>query len=186
MMNKLGCLALTGLFLLTACGFSPIYGSHKDKGPVSEVLSTVAIDSIPDSNGQFLRNKLMDRFYFHGRPTQPQTRLTVTLRATELDFGIQKDATASRSQLNLWADYVLRDNEGKELLKRTAHSVASYNKINAQYGQVATQRNAYERTLTEVSEQITSVVSLYFAEREALLKKPQAKNASPAPAAPAP
>ena len=182
MMNKLGCLALTGLLLLTACGFSPIYGSHKDKGPVSEALSTVAIDSIPDSNGQFLRNKLIDRFYFHGKPAHPQTRLTVTLRATETDLGIQKDATASRSQLNLWADYVLRDNEGKELLKRTAHSVASYNKINAQYGQVATQRNAYERTLTEVSEQISSVVSLYFAEHEEDRQKASAETKPQQPA----
>jgi len=165
-MNKLGRFALTGLLLLTACGFSPIYGSHKDKGPVSEALGNVAIDTIPDEHGQFLRNKLIDRMYFHGRPDHPTTRLSVSIRASETDFGIQKDATASRSQLNLWADYVLRDIEGKELLKRTAHSVASYSKIDAQYGMVATQRNAYERTLTEASEQIVGAVSLYFAEHK--------------------
>ena len=159
--------AVALLLVLTAgCGFSPIYGSHQGKGPVSEALGTVAIESIADSNGQYLRNKLMDRFYFHGKPAQPQARLFVTLRSTETDLGIQKDATASRRQLNLWADYVLRDTDGHEVLKRTAHSVASYNKIDAQYGQVATQRNAYERTLSEVSEQIVSAVSLYYAEHK--------------------
>ena len=165
-MHKAQRFLLTGLFLLTACGFSPIYGSHEGKGPVSEALSNVAIENIKDENGQYLRNKLIDRMYFHGRPQHPKATLSVSLKFSEVALGIQKDATASRSQLTLWANYVLRDQDGNELFKSKAHSVAFYNKIEAQYGQVATKRNTYERTLNEVAEQIVNGLSLYYAEND--------------------
>lgn len=155
---------LTGFLFLTACGFSPIYGHHENKPAVTASLGQVAVENIPDSNGQFLRNKLIDRLYTHGRPKAPKARLTVSLRSSEVDLGIQKDATASRSRLTLWADYILADMDGNVLLKKTARSIASYNKIDAQYGMVATQRNAYERTLNEVGEQIVNALSLYYAE----------------------
>lgn len=164
MRSKLSRFVMTGVLFLTACGFSPIYGSHGDKPAVTASLGAIAIDAIPDSNGQFLRNKLMDRLYTQGRPKAPKARLSVALRSSEDDLGIQKDATASRSRLTLWADYTLTDNDGNVLLKRTVRSIASYNKIDAQYGMVATQRNVYERTLNEVGEQIVNALSLYYAE----------------------
>lgn len=151
--------------LLTACGFSPIYASHGDGStPVDKSLGNVAIANIPDRNGQLLRNHLIDRMYFSGRPSHPTTILEVTLRSTENDLGIQKDSTASRRELNMWADYVLRDHDGKNLLKGSAHSTVSTSKLDAQYGTLAAQRNAQERAIREVGEQIVGRLSLYFAE----------------------
>ncbi len=157
---------VTGLLTLSACGFSPIYGAHDgDNPPVAESLGKVAIANIPDRNGQILRNHLIDRMYFKGRPTQPTARLEISLRSTETDLGIRKDATASRRQLNMWADFVLRDNNGKQLLKGLAHSAASFGKLSAQYGTLASQENATDRALQEVGEQIVNRVSLYYAEK---------------------
>ncbi len=157
---------LLGLALLSACGFSPIYGHHTGSPAVEVSLSTIFIDAIDGKDGQFLRNKLMDRLYFHGRPAEPTAFLKITLSSTEVGLGIQKDATTSRSQLDMNASYMLRDREKKTLFSGSAHSVASYSKLTAQYGTLATQRDAYERALNEISEQIAGRLSLYYAERE--------------------
>jgi len=156
---------LAGLLALTACGFSPIYGSHKETNtPTSDALSAVAIENIADENGQKLRNKLIDRMYFHGRPQSPIARLSVSLNSNESDLGIQKDATASLRQLTFNADYQLSDAEGVELIHGSARSIVIYSKLDAQYGTLAAQRDAYNRAITEVSEQIVNRLSLYFAE----------------------
>lgn len=174
---------LLSFLLLTACGFSPIYGDHgADEPAVTQALGGIYIESIPDQSGQFLRNKLMDRFYYQGRPATPTSYLSVSVQTTETDLGIQKDATATRSRMDMTAKYTLRDTNKKALVSGTAHSVASYSKLAAQYGTLATQRNANERALTEISEQIANHISLYFAEHEP--PAPKDSPSKPQPTAP--
>jgi LPS-assembly lipoprotein len=151
--------------LLAACGFSPIYMSHGSNEPVAKALNNVEIASIPDRQGQMLRNHLIDRMYTSGRPAHPVATLEVKLRSTETDVGTQKDATTVRRELSLWADYVLKSPGGEELAKSTAHSVVGFSKLDEQYGTVAAERNAYERAINEVGEQIVNRVSLYYAEK---------------------
>lgn len=151
---------------LADCGFSPIYGSVSGSKAVETSLNNVAIDPIPDRQGQMLRNHLIDRMYFSGRPSHPEAALHVALRSTLSDLGIQKDATTTRSQLSMWADYSLTSPDGKELLKGTAHSVVGYNKLSAQYGTLAAEENAYDRVVNEIGEQIVNRLSLYYAEKK--------------------
>lgn len=155
------------LFLLglPACGFSPLYGSRGGDGsPVAEAISNIAIANIPNEHGQQLRNKLIDRFYFHGRPQKPSTTLTIFLGTSEADLGIQKDATASLSEVTLTASFSLTKQGEGSLLNSTAKSVVIYSKLDAQYGTLAAQRNAYDRAVSEVCEQIVNQISLYYAE----------------------
>lgn len=157
--------SLMALLLLSACGFSPIYGAHDgNKTPVSEALSAVYIENIPNENGQKLRNKLMDRLYYHGRPVDPEARLLVSLNASESDLGIRKDATAELSELSAQANFRLFDRSGKELLKGSARSSVIYSKLDAQFGTLAAQRNSYDRAINEIAEQILSQLSLFYAE----------------------
>jgi len=168
---KRGLLAL--LITLSACGFSPLYGPHEGLDTsVAEAMNHIAITNIKDRYGQILRNHLTDRLYVKGRPQAPSTQLTVTINAQETDLGIQKDATASRRELSLWAPYTLSSKEGNPLMNGSAHSVVSYSQLDAQYGTVTGQRNAYNRALKEVSEQIVNRLALYFAESQYRTPKP--------------
>lgn len=154
------------LFLLPACGFSPVYGSKGGQsGAVAEALSSVFIQTIEGRDGQFLRNKLIDRLYIKGRPAHPQATLSLSIKAEESDIGIQKDATASRSEVTIYVTYTLAAQEGAQLLSGTARSTVGYGKIDAQYGNVAGRRSAYERALTDASEQIVNRLSLYYANK---------------------
>jgi LPS-assembly lipoprotein len=160
-------LLLTVSLLLAGCGFRPIYGSRSDEGgsPVAIDLNNVAIDNIPNRDGQILRNNLIDRMYGKNRPEKTFYTLSVYVHNTEENLGILANATATRSLLDMYGDYSLQDAQGKTLLSGTAHSVASFDKLDQMYGTVAARQDARERTLREISEQIVNHVSLYFSER---------------------
>lgn len=172
-MKKHLTLCLLGSLLLSGCGFSPIYGS-KGEGRLSTqaALSNIKINRIPNEHGVYLHNKLMDRLYFNGRPTSPEAQLHVGFSTSEVDLGIKKDATSTRSRLTITANYVLQSIDKKEvLIKGQASTIASYSKLDAQYGTLATQRDAYKRALNEISEQIVNRLSLFYAEKAPFKKK---------------
>lgn len=154
------------LLVLAACGFHPVYGSHNSESgsPVAVALNSVAIDNIADRPGQILRNDLIDRMYVKGRPSLPTLTLSVKIRNTEEDLGILTNATATRSLMNTYGDYQLKDRKGTVLVWGTAHSTTSFDKLNDIYGTLTAREDAYQRTLNEVSEQIVNRLSLYFSE----------------------
>jgi LPS-assembly lipoprotein len=160
---------LASALFLGACGFRPVYGTHGlDSGsPVAAELNTIAIENIPDRDGQILRNNLIDRLYGPNRPAKLAYALTVKVHFSEQDLGILANATATRSLLDMYADYTLTDKiAGKEILKGTAHSVAGFDRLDAMYGTVAARNDAHQRTLHEISEQIVARISVYFSERK--------------------
>lgn len=163
------------VFLLAGCGFAPLYGDKGGAEPaVKDSLSAIAISPIPDYNGQFLRNALIDRLYFNGRPHAPKARLNVKLTSTETNLGIQKDATSTRSQLTLHARYNLVSTETSRVLTSGAVStIVGYSILEAQYGTLATQRDAYKRGLSELSEQLVGRLSLYYAEKAPFDESPR-------------
>jgi LPS-assembly lipoprotein len=163
------------LFLaLTACGFTPVYGSHESNNAhVAGELNQIAIDNIPDHNGQMLRNDLIDRMYGKGRPGTPLYTLSVHMHYTVEDLGIQADATSTRSLMNMYGDFKLSDANHNVVLSGTAHSVTSFNKLANQYGTLAAEQSSFERTIFEVSEQIVNRLSLFMAERPDPATQPQ-------------
>ena len=166
-------LCLLGSLLLTGCGFTPIYAS-KGEGRLSTqtALNNIKIEKIPNEYGVYLHNKLMDRLYFNGRPTAPEAQLHVSFTTSEVDLGIKKDATSTRSRLTISANFILQAlNEKAVLLKGQASTIASYSKLDAQYGTLATQRDAYKRALNEISEQIVNRLSLFYAEKAPFKEK---------------
>lgn len=150
--------------LTSGCGFHSMYGARDDNTPAAEQLSDIEIENIGDRNGQMLRNDLIDRMYSKGRPQSPDYHLSVALRSYEEGIGLLPNATTSLTELNLYADYSLKDINGKEVVKATAHATATYNQLQAAYGAYAADQNAYQSCITEISNQIVNRVSLYFSE----------------------
>ena len=161
-MRRILCLAST-LFLLS-CGFHPVYGSRDADTPVAAKLNQVAINGIPDRQGQTLRNELIDRMYGKGRPQNPKYHLAVSLRSSEEGIGLLPNAITTLTELTLTADYSLTDETGKEVMRATARAVANYNQLQEEYGTLAAREGAYQRSLNEIADQIVNRVSLYFSE----------------------
>ena len=155
------------LLLLTSCGFAPVYGdlgSKTEQSAVETTLAQIAIDNIPDREGQYLRNALIDRFYRHARPaTAPYALSVAKIRERLIDLDITKSSDTTRGQLRLDTEIALTDRKtGKTLLTRKLRAVTSYNILGSEFTNRVSEQNARENALDDLARQIELQVSLYF------------------------
>lgn len=150
------------LLALSACGFTPMYGSSGKDGNAKDFLAQVQIDNIPDREGQYLRNALIDRFH-SGGATDAAYILTlspVQESRTELDISISADAT--RAELELSTTMILRDRKTSGLvLQRSLKSSASYNILASQFTTRVSEDNARLNALDDLARQVEQQVLLY-------------------------
>ena len=154
------------LVLLTAaCGFHPVYGVNKYTAVgVEEKLAATDIGGIPDREGQYLRNALIDRFYRDGRPINPRYKLeigNIAERTRNLDITVESDAT--REQLRLRTTFKLTDLQTNEMiLDRTVQSLTSYNVIESEFANRVSEQQTRENALDDLANQIEMQLALYF------------------------
>lgn len=157
-------MVLTGF--LSACGFTPMYGSAStaSKHQVQSTLNNIAISNIPNREGQYLRNQLVDRFYGSGVPQSPLYDLTVSpVRENKLDLDTTKNANATRAELTMNTSFILKDkNSGAVLMSRDLVSITSYNILSSQFTTRVSEDNARLNALADLARQIEQQIVLYF------------------------
>lgn len=145
---------------LTACGFTPMYG-HND---VSATFDQVEIGNIPNYEGQYLRNALIDRLYQNGYPHNPRYAMNLSPieeRITDLD--ITKSADATRAQLRVKTTMTLVDKESnKKLLERELMAMTSYNRLTSYFTTRVSEKAARENALDDLARQAERELALYF------------------------
>jgi LPS-assembly lipoprotein len=156
----------TAIFLLSSCGFSPMYGdsTSKNNTAIKTELSNVDIAIIPDREGQYLRNALIDRFYINGIPASPKYRLQIN-KVTEniSNFDVTIDSEVTRRQLKLITTMFLIDLEtGKPVLKRNLQAITSYNVLESEFSTIVTEQSARDAALDDIARQIERNTVLYF------------------------
>ncbi|MBI1215774.1 MAG: hypothetical protein GC185_08145 [Alphaproteobacteria bacterium] len=162
------CLALA----LAGCGFTPMYGdksagggdSSAAQGALAVSRSTVEVANIPDRNGQYLRNQLIDRLYLKGRPADAPYLLSITpLKDTTTDLGIRTDATATRAMYEIDASMTLTNKaSGKVILQRNVRSVGGYNELDNQFATLVSAQNLRDNMLHELADTVVRQLDLYF------------------------
>lgn len=178
--------------LLAACGFEPMYGSYAPAtsaptadgaAPVSveTALDQVQIGIIPNAEGVYLRNLLIDRFYRGGYPAAPAYTLQIgTINQTRSDLDITFESEATRRLLTVTTSMTLVDNATKSrLLERSFKVVNSYDVIGSQFSTRVGEQDALEAALADIARQVELQISLY-------LNRGRANETAPAAAAPIP
>jgi len=151
---------------LGACGFQPLYGDGGARSASGE-LAAVHINTIPDRNGQMLHNFLLDRINPQGRPGDPRYVLDIRLTESKASLGIIKDSSSTLAQIASVANYTLRDLKANKTLQTgRSRSVTSYNIVQSDFATLAAEKDARERTLRELSEDITTKVAVFLASRK--------------------
>ena len=165
-MNKISTyLLLVSLGIIAACGFHPVYGVNKYTAVgVEEHLAQIHIEGIPDREGQFLRNALIERFYRDGRPINPVYKLTISpISESVRNLDITIDSDTTRGQLTLRVTMILNDEKtGESILKRQLRSIASYNIIDSEFANRVSEQNTRENALNDLARQIEEQLTLYF------------------------
>lgn len=158
-------LALLGLILLAlpGCGFRPLYGGLEGSQRQAQ-LASISITPIQTRLGAELRNDLIDRLTPNGEPDKPHYRLDLTLSEQKTGVGIQPDASVSRWNYTLTADYRLIDlTTNKQVHKGRTQSITAYNVAASQFATLSAAQDAERRAAIDVSNEIEMALALYFA-----------------------
>ena len=153
--------------LLGGCGFQPLYGD-KDYGAAGgQELATVKVNTIPDRSGQILHYFLLDRINPHGRPATVLYSLDIQLVEQKSNVGIIKDSTATLGQLGNTANYTLYDLKKKAAVQSgRSRSFTSFQIVQSQFATLAAEKDARERTLREIADDITTKVAVFLASQK--------------------
>lgn len=154
-------LPVIACFLLIACGFRPLYSTGSTIGGNHTVLDSVIIEDIPTTTGLNIRNALIDRFYHKGYPQDAPYALIVAVRENYRSIVIERNDTATRSQLVLNADYQLIDRATRTRIdKGLIRAVSAYNILPSQYTTVVTMDDARDMAVRELADKITLRISM--------------------------
>lgn len=128
------------------------------------VLSQIAIDNLPDADGVYLRNALIDRFYTNGTPTNTKYALSLSdVTESLIDLDITKNSDATRGQLRLDTIMYLRDTETNEVvLERPLRAVSSFNILTSKFATRVTEENTRKNALDNLARQIEQQIGLYL------------------------
>ncbi len=154
-------LLLVGLVVLgpAGCGFAPMYAkSGGDKAGINTDLAAVRVMPIKDRLGQQLRNALVQRITPQGEPGDYRYTLLITLMETTADLGYRRDSFATLGNLTMTATITLQGN-GVGILANSANTVVSFDYLGPRYASVATERDAEDRAISQLADDIRSQVA---------------------------
>ena len=158
--------AILALLLLAACGFRPLYGQQALTPQVSAEMALIDIRPIDERIGLVLRNELLDLLTPLGTPAQPRYVLTINLVEARQGLAVERDATVTRFNLTLNADFRLSDAATRQPLNTgSARSTAAFSVVRADFANVIAERDAEDRAARVIAEEIVTRLSVYFARR---------------------
>lgn len=142
------------------CGFRPMYGVPSGAATgVDADLAAVRIEPIKDRIGQQLRNALLQRLSPRGEAADYTYSLQVKLSESVSNLGFRKDTYATVANLSMSAQVVLL-REGASILGTTVSTTVYFDHLGPRYASVATERDAEERALDQLADNIRNRVAV--------------------------
>jgi LPS-assembly lipoprotein len=157
-------LATWGLTLfLAGCGFHPLYGRSGANPGASQIFSSIYVEPIAEDAGYELRNSLIDMLDASGRKSNPLYTLKVGVKEQLQGAALQNDATITRYNYTLTADYALIDaRNGGVVTRGLVSSLSAYNVVASPYATLAAQHDAQRRGADELAERIRIDLGVFF------------------------
>lgn len=162
--NRKSVAAIAALsFLVTACGFQPLYSQNGAGPAVQAELAAIIIKVKPDRLERLVYSSLRDELSPLGAPASPAYRLEVTLAEIRTGVGFEADDSATRFNFQLLGTWRLIDLENQEVLfQSTSRSIAAYNVVTSQFATLTAEKDAEERTAVDLARDIQLQLSLHF------------------------
>lgn len=152
--------ALSLILVLAGCGFRPLYAPPREdvsgKGVYAfDIFKSIAIGNIKDREGQYFRNRLVQLLHPQGRSGIARYSLDVILNESSTDLAVQRSAIATRANLTVTANFVLRDLEaGGTRESGSAKSISGYNIFQSEFQTLMAEKGARERALDDLAQQL--------------------------------
>lgn len=148
-------------FLVTACGFRPLYVPVQEE---NRVAVPIKIATIQDRDGQILRNYLVDLLTPEGCTQKPLYILETSLTIVTTDIGVNKDETTSRKNATATAIFSLRDAATYQLVyTHSTRAINSFSIISQNYfSDLTTEEFAKREALRLLAEKISLLIVTFF------------------------
>lgn len=153
-------LAVAAALALSACGFRPLYGTSSISEGAAKAFASVRIEAIPPTNdsdriGYLVSNALDEALHKPGLKAEARYVLKIALADERRGLAIQDDASITRYNYRLSADWLLVAIGADTATARgRAQTTASYNVVDSEYATLIARKDAEERAAREIAEQI--------------------------------
>lgn len=159
------CLAPLAM-MLAGCGFHPLYAPSgpRDWDPD---LAAINVLRISDRPGQILALALRENLNPAGVSVAKRWDLQTALRVTRSDLGIQRNATATTSEITVYANFQIVDVSGKVAYSSVSTAVGDFDQVNDAYATQVAADGARDRAIREVADDMTLRLAIFVRDQRA-------------------
>ena len=147
-------------FIFTSCGYEPIYSKNAN---TNKELLSISVQNIKNRPGQILRNTLLNQLNPERERVITKYRLIVEIFESKSSLAYRKDMSATRTDLKVTANYLLKDiKNGEILLKQEAKSISSFDVVESVYATLIAEKDVREKNLKVISNDIYTNLVIFF------------------------
>jgi LPS-assembly lipoprotein len=158
---------------VAGCGFQPLYARNASGTGAGDALAAIYVEPMPERVGYQLRNDLLDLLNATGEATGATYRLKLVLRENTQGVTLERNATISRFNYTLTAQYDLFPAGGTTpAASGVVSALAAFNVASSPFATVIAERDATDRAAKDVAERIRTELAVYFRESSAGLAAP--------------
>ena len=147
-------------FIFTSCGYEPIYSKNAN---TNKELLSISVQNIKNRPGQILRNTLLNQLNPERERVITKYRLIVEIFESKSSLAYRKDMSATRTDLEVTVNYLLKDiKNGEILLKQEAKSISSFDVVESVYATLIAEKDVREKNLKVISNDIYTNLVIFF------------------------
>ena len=147
-------------FIFTSCGYEPIYSKNAN---TNKELLSISVQNIKNRPGQILRNTLLNQLNPERERVITKYRLIVEISESKKDLAYRKDMSSTRTDLEITANYLLKDiKNGEILLKQDVKSISSFDVVESVYATLIAEKDVREKNLKVISNDIYTNLVFFF------------------------
>ncbi len=147
-------------FIFTSCGYEPIYSKNAN---TNKELLSISVQNIKNRPGQILRNTLLNQLNPERERVITKYRLIVEIFESKSSLAYRRDMSATRTDLIITANYLLKDiKNGEILLKQEAKSISSFDVVESVYATLIAEKDVREKNLKVISNDIYTNLVIFF------------------------
>ena len=147
-------------FIFTSCGYEPIYSKNAN---TNKELLSISVKNIKNRPGQILRNTLLNQLNPKRERVITKYRLIVEISESRTDLAYRKDMSSTRTDLEITANYLLKDiKNGEILLKQDVKSISSFDVVESVYATLIAEKDVREKNLKVISNDIYTNLVIFF------------------------
>jgi LPS-assembly lipoprotein len=153
--------------VLAGCGFHPLYAPRGPRDWDAD-LAAINVVRINDRPGQILALALRENLNPGGITVPKRWDLQTSLRVTRSDLGIQRNATATTSEINVYTSFVVTETSSRKVVyTSTSNAVGDFDQVEDAYATQVAADGARDRALREVADEMTLRLAIFVRDQRA-------------------